>query len=166
MKKIILFASIILLAAPVFAHPPSSIEADYQKDDSELYVFMKHLSRNNNRHYIRMTEISINGEKVAVQSNRQQIDPAQYAFVVVLEPEENDEISIKAYCANGGTKEVSIVIPEEVEGEEEAEEESEVKSRVSAYQKRRTGSKVYSHGSNVYNSKSNIYNSKTNPVKK
>jgi len=169
MKKIFsLMISAFLFATPALATPPSTIEADYVKDDGKLYVFMSHVSRDHHNHYIRKTDVFINGKKLASESNRQQIDPNSYGFALSLSPKENDEVTVKAYCSEGGTKTVSFVVPEEKKGKaaaEEAKKESEIKAKVLAYKNFRTDVGIYDSKADVYESKSEIFDSKVDPMK-
>ena len=150
------------------AHPPSSIEADYIKEEGKLYVYMGHVSHEHRRHYIRKTQININGEELAIERNRQQIDPSHYGFAVSLKPEEGDEITIKSYCSEGGKKSTTLLIPEEKDkknkkAKAQEKKESAVKAKVLAYQTERRGSDIYGSKKSIYDSKKDVFDTQTNP---
>jgi hypothetical protein len=170
MKRNLYLTAGILFLFPTFvlAVPPSTIEADYVKEDGKLYVIMGHVSRDHTHHYIRKTEIFINGKEAAVEFNRQQIDPNSYGFAISLSPKENDEVTIKAFCSEGGSKEVSLVIPEEKSDQDAnkpSKPESEVKAKVLAYESFRADVGIYDSKADVYGNKSEIFDSKVDPMK-
>jgi len=138
------------------AHPPSSVEADYIQGEGRLYVYMDHLSRNNRKHFIRKTVISVNGKEVTTESNRQQIDPNGYAFSIDLKAKENDSIMVKAYSTMGGVAEATIVVPKKNEGAEAPA--SDVKAKVEAYMNKAQSVDVYgSQKTEIFGSQEDVY---------
>jgi len=140
MKKIFLmvFVTVLLFSLNAQAHPPT-VEIDYLQSEGQLYVYMDHLSRNNRKHFIRKTVISVNGKEVKTESNRQQIDPNGYAFSTSLEAKANDVITVKAYSTEGGVGEASLTVTKTAEGAAP----SEVKAKVEDYNNKAQSVGVY-----------------------
>ena len=159
MKKYFLTILLIVFIVPAaFAHPPTSIEAEYIKAEGKLYVYMEHLSRNHSRHYIKKTVIDINGKEATTEYNRQQIDPNEYAFSTGLKARAGDEITVTAYSSEGGVRSVSITVPPEGNNKEAlAKKEGDVKAKVEKYRSNDTSVGVYDSKAKASESKGMNY---------
>jgi desulfoferrodoxin (superoxide reductase-like protein) len=115
MKTIL--AVFILVALPLtvlFAHPASSIKADYKAADKSLAVNVTHLiskSKNTDptKHFIKEISVTLNGTLVEKKTFTSQTGDNQITSFA-LNAKKGDKVNIVAVCSLAGTKTASIVI--------------------------------------------------------
>jgi desulfoferrodoxin (superoxide reductase-like protein) len=115
MKTIL--AVFILVALPLtvlFAHPASSIKADYKAADKSLAVNVTHLiskSKNTDptKHFIKEITVSLNGTLIEKKTFTSQKGDNQIATFNV-NAKKGDKINIVAVCSLAGSKMVDVVV--------------------------------------------------------
>jgi len=165
MKRWVVLIIFILTicATDALAHPPRTLNAEYDFEQETLYVHMKHLSRDHRKHYIRKVTVFNSGEEVAKKTNRQQIDPNEFAFTLSVPAEEDDQLEIKAYCAKGGTKSTSLTVLNAEN--KESQETIDVKAMVKSFKNKDHKQKVYTTYKDVYGSKEGVFSEKSEVYK-
>ena len=106
----------VVLNSPylIWAHPPESVELQYDKDQGILHVKIQHVVRSNsNRHYIKKLEIYKNQEPPTEQFNHSQKSPSEDQIDVPIKLQGGDTVRVIAFCVKGGTKEATLAIPAE-----------------------------------------------------
>jgi desulfoferrodoxin (superoxide reductase-like protein) len=102
-KAIILCAFIAGLAPAVYAHPPASIEAEYDASEKKLSVTVRHYVGEPTMHYIEEIRLLQNGQEIATRRfDEQASDSHQYATFTVPDTVASDIFSIEARCNIGG----------------------------------------------------------------
>ena len=99
---------------PAGATPPQELKALYHPQKQTLRVFIRHTSRDRDRHYIRRIAIYKNGQWIRTFAYTRQ--PTRYAFHYDLdvEAQPGDVLTISAYCSKGGKRETEITISDEI----------------------------------------------------
>ena len=109
-----LLVTFALLTSPAWARPPSKITAQYDASKGVLMLDIYHLSRNNNREYIKRVEVSKNGASPMVKRPRQQVNPNVQYVDMAFKAEEGDVLTITAESSLGGELTSELEITEEL----------------------------------------------------
>ncbi len=104
MKKYIVLLGIFLALSQIaYAHPPKSIESNYDPSDKTLSVTVTHPVRNPKGHYIEKIEIVKNDELIAKKEfSEQDNNVSQNAVFIVSDITAQDTVIIEAYCSISG----------------------------------------------------------------
>ncbi len=100
----------VLLAPPVFAHPPESIELTYDRATQILTIRVNHVSQRNRTHYIRKISVYRNDE-VVVEDTFPAQEPWGLEHQVKVETKSGDVLKVKAVCSKAGSEEETLAIP-------------------------------------------------------
>lgn len=119
--SILLFS--MILAMPVFAHPPKGIDLVFEPNTKVLKVNIHHFVDDPSRHYIEKVVVKLNEEEIITQTFKMQKDKkTQEIMYVVIDAHEGDKIEVTAYCNISGKKSGTLdVISLEKPGVEEEE---------------------------------------------
>ncbi len=113
MKNFKLVFLIVFLAIPLFlfAHSPSEISLQYEKEKETLEVKVNHSVRNADRHYIENIIITINDNEYEVlEYDSQTSENSHDVKTKIPDLSPGDIIKVKAECSRIGsdTKELTI----------------------------------------------------------
>ena len=114
MKNIIFVTAFLfgIFCFKAYAHPPSEIEIEYKNIEKILVIKIKHVTQRNRDHYIRRVVVIRNGEEIEkVSFNNQK--PKGLEVEIEVDVKTQDEVTVKAICSKAGSKEASIMIPEQ-----------------------------------------------------
>ena len=111
MKKWILFFVMLLVCPVSFATPPFDLTLTYDLLNGTLTAQGHHPTQDRFEHYIRRMEVTINdGEAQEFYFTRQD-SVSEFKQTVSVQTKPSDQIHIKVYCSQGGTREAELVIP-------------------------------------------------------
>jgi len=101
----LLVVLIVLVATPLFAHSPKSVDLSYDAETGILSIEIAHSVNAASKHYIHKVVVEVNGEKhveqnFTMQTNNEQ----QHAIYKIIDVEEGDKIAATAYCNISGRK--------------------------------------------------------------
>ncbi len=108
------FATVLtFLAAPVSAHPPSSVIPAYDPATGELRVTITHTVPNPDRHYIGNVAVFINGGLVNETAYSFQPSPDIFTYIYPITAQPGDKITVTAGCnlAGSGSNELTVGSP-------------------------------------------------------
>ena len=94
------------------AHPPSSIDLQYNLPDKILHIEIKHVTHDPREHHIRKILISVNSGEPQVVYLSTQTTPAYDSEDISLEAKEGDLIRVEAVCSDAGRLEATLTVPE------------------------------------------------------
>lgn len=94
----------------ILATPPVSITLSYDMKASSLHVEAAHPSFNVGLSYVRLMEISVNGQRVKTLNYYQQNSPEKFWDDVLLKAKVGDVIKVDLYCTLGGTKSEELTV--------------------------------------------------------
>ncbi len=107
-------ALILLMAVPLFAHPPTNVELEYDSDAGILSAVIEHSVNNASKHYVNKVVVEVNGKKRIEQTFTRQIDGEQHEVMYkVKDVEEGDKVAVIAYCNISGRKKSEVIISAE-----------------------------------------------------
>ena len=118
MKNRIFVIMSLFLLLTVFslqAHPPSSIQLDYDLQKKILHIEIKHISRNPREHRIRRIFIYVNDSEPRELYLSHQTTLASDIEDIELDAKPGDRIRVKAFCSDSGEKEATLVVTEPAE---------------------------------------------------
>lgn len=111
-KQFFICAALFLcLAVPAGAHPPLDIALEYDHENQTLHVEMEHIVRNMKDHYIRKTLITKNNGTPIEEYSRRQTTPTSYVMDVPLPAKTGDQITVEAFCSEGGSLSATLIVP-------------------------------------------------------
>ncbi|MFZ5802072.1 MAG: hypothetical protein ACOY3K_03020 [Candidatus Omnitrophota bacterium] len=107
-----MIAVLMIVGAPaVFAHPAEEIELAFDTKTQTLVAKIFHQVPDPKAHYIRTITVMLNGEEVANETLTEQTDGLFEQYNLPFEAvNSGDEITLKAECSLGGTKEASFKV--------------------------------------------------------
>ena len=103
---------LFLTTRSIFAHPPTSIELDYDIQEQRLHFVINHVSSNLRKHHIRKVVVKKNGKEKSVLHFPTQTRPRQLIGDLKIQAELDDTLSLKAICSQAGYLEESIIVTE------------------------------------------------------
>ena len=105
----LILISIFLIAGSGYAHPPSDIEASYDKDKNVLTINITHPVRNPEKHFVDNVKISKNGGIISDETfTSQTTNNVQSIEIESLNLKSGDEITVEAECNIHGKTKKSI----------------------------------------------------------
>ena len=103
--KVFFSILIWLIAAPLHAHPPKSVDLDYDAETGILSIEIAHSVNAPLKHFINKVVVELNGKKHVEQYFAKQIDgEKQHAIYKIIDAGEGDLITVIAYCSISGRK--------------------------------------------------------------
>ncbi len=122
MKNIIFILLVVLVTPAIMqAHPPKSVDADFDNGTKVLTVKISHFVDSPSKHFIEKIVVELNGDEIITQKlkaqNTKQGQEAQY---MITDAVVGDTITITAYCSISGKKKIvlDVAAPEEEHKEE------------------------------------------------
>lgn len=103
----------IMISTLCEAHIFQGVELNYDFEGQTLLVEIKHVARDPREDYVRKLVVFKNGEEVLTKYYKVQINPSQFTEELSVEAEDGDQISVKAYAVEGGSRKQSIVVKED-----------------------------------------------------
>jgi desulfoferrodoxin (superoxide reductase-like protein) len=127
------FVFSLLITQPVFAHPPSSIDVQYNKADNAIMVSVTHHisskpHEKNRTHFIKEISLRLNEQAVDSKTFSYQNNPNFVkANFSMPKHESSDKLEIKAVCSTSAEliKEIAIIALPEYQKTGKAENGSE-----------------------------------------
>jgi desulfoferrodoxin (superoxide reductase-like protein) len=111
-------ALIMLVAVPLFAHPPKNVSLEYDNDTKVLSVMIEHSVKDPSKHYVKEVVVEVNGKKQVEQTFTRQADGEQHDVVYkIIDVDEGDKITVVAYCNISGKKKSELIISANHPGE-------------------------------------------------
>ncbi|MFH1479287.1 MAG: hypothetical protein ABIG92_05900 [Candidatus Omnitrophota bacterium] len=112
MKKIILVVFSLFLSGRIaYAHPPSDIEAVYDRETKSLNVTVYHDVRTPERHFVESVSIKLNDKDLIVREFKSQTNESTQKFGIPVENDGLDNaVTIEAFCNLSGDLEKTIVV--------------------------------------------------------
>jgi desulfoferrodoxin (superoxide reductase-like protein) len=102
----------LMIAVPLFAHPPKTVDLEYDPDSSVLTVNITHNVKDATKHFIYKVVVELNGDKIIEQTFKRQVDnDMQKAIYEIIDASQGDKIAVTAYCNISGKKMVELVVP-------------------------------------------------------
>lgn len=96
---------VVLVATPLLAHPPKSVDLDYDAETGILSIEIVHSVHAASKHYVNKVVVEVNGKKHVEQNFKRQTDmEQQHAMYKIIDVEEGDKITATAYCNISGRK--------------------------------------------------------------
>jgi desulfoferrodoxin (superoxide reductase-like protein) len=114
MKKIMI--ALVLCTLTLLAHPPGSVELEFDSESKLLNVLVPHSVNDASRHYITKLIVDLNGKKVVEQKFRSQTDDGeQRVLYTIHDATEGDKIKVTAFCNISGKRssEITVTVTEE-----------------------------------------------------
>lgn len=103
--KAFIIVLIMLIATPLTAHSPKSVNLDYDGETGLLSVEISHSVRDASKHYVSRVVVELNGKKLVEQHFNRQIDgEMQQAIYKIIDATEGDMVTVTAYCNISGKK--------------------------------------------------------------
>jgi desulfoferrodoxin (superoxide reductase-like protein) len=100
-----IIALMMLIATPLTAHPPKSVDLDYDGETGLLSVEIGHSVNAASKHYVNKVVVELNGKKHVEQYFNKQIDgEMQQAIYKIIDAAEGDMITVTAYCNISGRR--------------------------------------------------------------
>jgi len=101
----LLVVFMVLIATPLFAHPPKSVDLDYDAETGILSIEIAHSVNVASKHYIHKVVVEVNGKKHVEQNFKRQTDnEQQHAIYKLIDVEGGDKITVTAYCSISGRR--------------------------------------------------------------
>lgn len=113
MKKYILLALLVsvLGTTVAFAHPPSMVNAVFDKEKSNLIVSFVHKVNAPNNHYVKQIKVSIGKRDLVIQNNfSQETDNGGTLYYKLIDAKVGDKITVNAQCNKMGAKSTTIEV--------------------------------------------------------
>jgi hypothetical protein len=109
----LVFAVVVVCAAPGFAHPPQDIQISYDATTKILTAVILHVVSNPANHFIGKVDVGINGKEILEHTISRQ-DNGQMQTVTYRIPDVNpgDVVSVEGYCSISGKLEKEIKVGE------------------------------------------------------
>jgi len=112
MKRILmtLMCLFIFSVTASWATPPVTITLSYDLDKASLHVEAVHPSFSVTVSYVRMMEVSLNGQTVNTLYYHMQNAPDKFWDDVPLKAKEGDVITVALFCTLGGSKSQDLTV--------------------------------------------------------
>lgn len=111
-RMMLLVSAFILVAGQSYATPPQAMVVNYDPKKENLTVTITHTSYNLKKHYIRKLVVYKNNETPEEYFYKRQPSPDHFSYDISLKAKPKDVIKVKAFCVEGGSKEVMLTVPE------------------------------------------------------
>ncbi|MDH4210776.1 MAG: hypothetical protein OEV79_04945 [candidate division WOR-3 bacterium] len=109
---------IVLVAVPLFAHPPKNVSLEYDSDTKVLSAVIEHSVNDASKHYVKKVVVEVNGKKQVEQTFTRQMDGEQHEVVYkIIDVDEGDKVTVIGYCNISGKKKSELIISAEQPGE-------------------------------------------------
>jgi len=105
-----LFLIVSLGASTVTAHPPSSIELNYDRAEGVLEVTISHPVGNTSSHYVERVVVNRNGETVLEKDYSEQEGRSEFTYRYSLAAQNGDTFSVNAECNRFGDLTESVTV--------------------------------------------------------
>ena len=105
-----LFLIVSFGASTVTAHPPSSIELNYDQAERVLEVTISHSVGNRSRHYVERVVVTRNGETVLEKNYSEQEGRSEFTYRYSLAAKNGDTFSVNAKCNRFGDLTESLTV--------------------------------------------------------
>jgi hypothetical protein len=112
-KNKIFFTLVILIFSfgVAYAHPPSDITISFDPSARTLTAVIAHYVSNPKTHYIRKVDIALNGKEIIEHLiSRQDNNAGQTVVYLIPDVNENDSLSVEAYCSISGKLQKEIKV--------------------------------------------------------
>ncbi len=104
-------ALLLISASAAMAHPPSSMELEYSRDEGILTIWIAHAVGNVSSHFIKEVEIKVDGDEVAELKYRSQSERDGERIVVTIGRfGPGTSVEVKAECSRSGDMTKKIVV--------------------------------------------------------
>ena len=114
----LLIIALLLMAMPLVAHSPKTVDLDYDVDTGVLSVEITHSVNNATKHYINKVTVELNGKTIIEQTFRSQLDEEkQQVLYKIVDAKEGDKLSVTARCNISGKKKGELEVTTQ-EGDE------------------------------------------------
>lgn len=110
--------TVLFSAAPVEAHPPSSVSIEYDMEEELLTVDVTHSVGDPQTHFIYNVVVEVDGDVVIDENYNSQPDETIFQYTYELSVEEGSTIVTTAYCNQQGSGSDTIQVEEEVEDDD------------------------------------------------
>ncbi len=113
LKYLLLITGIAGIAS---AHPPSSIDLQFDEEQQILTVIMNHSVNNSNKHYINKVSVKLNKQPIIEQKFTRQFDnKQQMAIYRIIDAKSGDTVEVTAFCNLSGKMKQEIIVGEKKE---------------------------------------------------
>ncbi len=113
MRKTIIFTILLLFfhLSISYAHAPSAVMLNYNKETSILEVKYEHNVRDATQHYVIEAKVQLNEKEIVVQllSSQEDLNGGSL-FYKIIDAKPDDEIYVQVRCNRAGSKSASITI--------------------------------------------------------
>ena len=97
-----------------FAHPPTSVEMEFNNETKVLTVFVTHPVNKIDKHFVDKIVVELNDKEIITQTFRKQKDgEAQEAMYIIVDAKVGDTMAVTGYCNISGKKKTSLTVEEE-----------------------------------------------------
>jgi ribosomal protein S17 len=109
---------VLFLAGTVSAHPPKEVKIEFDPDAKMMTVIAYHDTKDPSKHYLRVLEVELNGDKMIEQKFKSQPDAeTQKAHYWLNDAKIGDTITVIATCSIAGKKTTVLKIEKKAEGQ-------------------------------------------------
>lgn len=115
MRKVMLltFVFLFLVSSAVMAHPPQSMNVNFDMETQVLNVEITHsVGGENSSHFIDNIVVTYNGSEVITQIPSKQLKNKEVFMYYMPGVVSGDEINVTAYCSIQGQRSFSLTIGE------------------------------------------------------
>ena len=107
-----LIIGFLLMNGVALAHPPSAMNASYDKDSKLIIVTVLHSIPNpNGDHFIKELKVKLNGNDLIQQNFLSQASAGeQDAQYLIIDAKPGDTLEVNAFCSKFGDKTISLKI--------------------------------------------------------
>lgn len=111
LRKFTLLCFCLFSVSIAYAHPPQEIRLNYDPKTKILKAEIVHIVSNPASHYISKVDVALNGKEIIEHKiSRQDNNNLQSVIYLIPDVQNNDIISIEAYCSISGklTKKIKV----------------------------------------------------------
>jgi desulfoferrodoxin (superoxide reductase-like protein) len=113
MKKVLIILFTLCFILPAFAHSPSNIIVEYNKEKKELDISIEHAVYDPKTHYIKNVTILKNNRKIIADDFKEQQNKSEQVLQYIIRNlKKGDNITVKADCSVHGSVSETITISE------------------------------------------------------
>jgi len=109
----LLSLTLIVLPAPVLAHPPATMDLDYSPETQTLSIAITHQVSDPDNHYVKKIEVTENGFPLLTEEYTSQPSPSSFTYTYTVSAGEGDVLDVTAYCNLFGNikKQITVSTP-------------------------------------------------------
>ena len=106
----LLSLAVIVLPAPVLAHPPATMDLDYNPETQTLSIAITHQVSDPDNHYVEKIEVTESGFPLLTEDYTSQPSTSTFTYTYTVAAREGDVLDVTAYCNLFGSMKKQITV--------------------------------------------------------